>query len=133
MTGLKMCLGKQKVIDVMIANFEISMQLNEMNKIIGDFVGGMNTLSEQMKDITSSIDMVKAQAAYEKAIATNEGLQLDLSFTKLNKANYSQTPCELCSAPGIVHLLHSLAAFCISKRRSRADNFRDTRPSCSAT
>ncbi len=72
-SGLKICLSKQKVIDAMIANFEISMQLNDMNKIIGDFVGGMNTISEQMKDITSSIDMVKAQTAYEKAIANNEG------------------------------------------------------------
>lgn len=72
-SGLKICLSKQKVIDAMIANFEISMQLNDMNKIIGDFVGGMNTISEQMKNITSSIDMVKAQTAYEKAIANNEG------------------------------------------------------------
>ncbi len=72
-SGLKICLSKQKVIDTMIANFEISMQLNDMNKIISDFVGGMNTISEQMKDITSSFDMVKAQTAYEKAIANNEG------------------------------------------------------------
>lgn len=72
-SGLKICLSKQKVIDAMIANFEISMQLNDMNKIIGDFVSGMNTISEQMREITSSIDMVKAQTAYEKALATNEG------------------------------------------------------------
>jgi hypothetical protein len=72
-SGLKICLSKQKVIDAMIANFEISMQLNDMNKIIGDFVGGMNIISEQMKNITSSIDMVKAQTAYEKAMANNEG------------------------------------------------------------
>ena len=72
-SGLKMCLSKQKVIDAMIANFEISMQLNDMNKIVGDFVIGMNTISEQMKNITSSIDMVKAQTAYEKAMANNEG------------------------------------------------------------
>ncbi|MBE5731835.1 MAG: hypothetical protein E7353_02265 [Clostridiales bacterium] len=72
-TGLKMCLSKQKVVDTMIANFEISMQLNDLNKIIGDFVGGMNTISEQMKDITSSFDMVKAQSAYEKALANNAG------------------------------------------------------------
>ena len=72
-SGLKICLSKQKVIDAMIANFEISMQLNDMNKIIGDFVGGMNTISEQMRNITSSIDMVKAQTAYEKAMANNEG------------------------------------------------------------
>ena len=37
------------------------------------FVGGMNTISEQMKDITSNFDMVKAQTAYERAIANNEG------------------------------------------------------------
>lgn len=72
-SALKICLSKQKVIDTMIANFEISMQLNDMNKIISDFVGGMNIISEQMKEITSSFDMVKAQAAYEKAIASNEG------------------------------------------------------------
>ena len=72
-SGLKICMSKQKVIDAMIANFEISMQLNDMNKVIGEFVGGMNLISEQMKDITSGIDMVKAQTAYEKAVANNEG------------------------------------------------------------
>ncbi len=72
-SGLKICLSKQKVIDAMIAHFEISMQLNDMNRIVGDFVGGMNTISEQMREITSSIDMVKAQTAYEKAMANNEG------------------------------------------------------------
>lgn len=69
---LKICLSKQKVIDAMIANFEISMQLNDMNKIIGDFVGGMNTISEQMKEVTSSIDIAKAQTDYEKAMTNNE-------------------------------------------------------------
>ena len=51
----------------------------------------------------------------------------------LHKTNYSLTSYELYSAPGILLPLPSLVAFCISKRRSRADNFRDTRPSCSAT
>lgn len=72
-SGLKLCLSKQKFLDSMVANFEIALQMNEMNKIINEFVGGMNTISNQMKGITSSIDIVKAQAAYENALANNEG------------------------------------------------------------
>ncbi len=72
-SGLKMCISKQKVIDTMIASFEISMQLNDMNRVIVDFVGGMNTISEQMREVTAGVDMNKAQLAYEKAIANNEG------------------------------------------------------------
>ena len=56
----------------MIANFEIALQMNEMNKVINEFVSGMNLISEEMKGITSSIDITKAQAAYDKALANNE-------------------------------------------------------------
>lgn len=72
-SGLKICLSKQRVIETMIANFEISMQLNDINNIIRDFVDGINIMSDQMKNITSNIDMVKAQTAYEKAMANNQG------------------------------------------------------------
>ena len=57
----------------MIGNFEIALQMNEMNKVINQFVTGMNTISDDMKGITSSIDISKAQEAYEKALANNEG------------------------------------------------------------
>lgn len=70
-SGLKLCLTKQRFLDTMVANFEISMQFNEMNKVIGDFIQGINTLSEQMAGTTSIVDMSKAQAAYDKAIADN--------------------------------------------------------------
>ena len=40
------------------------------------------------------------------------------------------TPYELYSAPAITSPLHSLVAFCISERRSWADNFRDTSLGC---
>ena len=33
----------------------------------------MNIIAEDMKGVTSSIDIAKAQAAYEKALANNEG------------------------------------------------------------
>ena len=33
----------------------------------------MNIIAEDLKGITSSIDIAKAQAAYEKALANNEG------------------------------------------------------------
>ncbi len=72
-SGLKLCLSKQKFLDTMIANFEISMQINDMNQVIGEFVKGMNIISDQMKNITSTLDMTKAQAAYDKALANNAG------------------------------------------------------------
>lgn len=71
--ALRLCLSKQRFLDSMISNLEIALQVNEMNKIINEFVGGMNLISEEMKGITSSIDITKAQAAYEKALANNEG------------------------------------------------------------
>lgn len=71
--GLRLCLSKQRFLDSMIGNFEIALQMNEMNKVINEFVGGMSLISEEMKGITSSIDISKAQLAYEKALANNEG------------------------------------------------------------
>lgn len=72
-SGIKICLSKQKAIDSMVANFEISMQLNDMNKVISNFIEGINILSEQMKNVTTNIDIVKAQRAYEQAMENNEG------------------------------------------------------------
>ena len=69
--GLKLCLQKQKFLDSMISNFELSLQISDMNKVIGEFVDGMAVISEQMAPITSMLDMSKAQMAYEKAIANN--------------------------------------------------------------
>ena len=71
--GLKLCISKQRFLDSMIGNFEIALQMNEMNKVINQFITGMNTISDDMKVITSSIDISKAQEAYEKALANNEG------------------------------------------------------------
>ena len=36
-------------------------------------MNSINILSDQMKNITSSLDMTKAQAAYENALANNAG------------------------------------------------------------
>ena len=71
-SGLKLCLSKQRFLDCMIANFEISLQISDMNKVIGEFVSGMNDISEQMKSVTTSFDMTQAQQAYETALAQNE-------------------------------------------------------------
>jgi len=71
--GLRLCLSKQRFLDSMIANFEIALQMNEMNKAINEFVNGIYLISDEMKGITSSIDIAKAQVAFEKAIANNEG------------------------------------------------------------
>lgn len=70
--GLKMCLSKQRFLEGMITNFEIAFQMNEMNKVINSFVGGMNEISKELNGITSSIDIAKCQAAYENALARNE-------------------------------------------------------------
>lgn len=72
-SGLKLCLIKQRFLDTMVANFEISMQVSEMNKVISEFVQGINTLSEQMAGTTFIVDMSKAQEAYDRAIAENAG------------------------------------------------------------
>ena len=71
--GLKLCLQKQKFLDSMIANFELSLQISDMNKVIGEFVDGMAIVSEQMKSVASTLDMTKAQMAYETALANNAG------------------------------------------------------------
>ena len=71
--GLKLCLSKQRFLDSMVANFEIALQMNEMNKVINGFVSGMNLIADEMKGVTSTIDISKAQAAYEKALASNQG------------------------------------------------------------
>ena len=71
--GLRLCLSKQRFLDSMVGNFEIALQMNEMNKVINGFVKGMNTIAEEMKGITTSIDIAKAQAAYERALENNEG------------------------------------------------------------
>ena len=71
-TGLKICLTKQKYLDQMITNFELSLQVADMNKVVTEFFSGINLLSEQMQDMTSGIDMSKAQLAYERALANNE-------------------------------------------------------------
>ena len=71
--GLKLCLSKQRFLDSMVANFEIALQMNEMNKVINGFVSGMNLIADEMKGVTSTIDIAKALAAYEKALASNQG------------------------------------------------------------
>lgn len=71
-TGLKICLTKQRCLDQMIANFELSLQVADMNKIVTEFFSGINELSEQMSAVTGGVDMAKAQSAYEKALANNE-------------------------------------------------------------
>ena len=71
--GLKLCLSKQRFLDSMVANFEIALQMNEMNKVINGFVSGMNLIADAMIGVTSTIDIAKAQAAYEKALASNQG------------------------------------------------------------
>ena len=55
--GLKLCLSKQRFLDSMVANFEIALQMNEMNKVINGFVSGMNLIADEMKGVTSTIDI----------------------------------------------------------------------------
>lgn len=70
--GLRLCITKQKFLESMIANFEIALQMNEMNKVISEFISGMNLISEEMKDITTSSVIAKVQVAYEKSLVNNE-------------------------------------------------------------
>jgi hypothetical protein len=70
-SGLKISLTKQKFLDSMIVNFEVAMEINDMNKVIGQFVEGINIISGQMKQITTSFDMSQAQNAFDNAMANN--------------------------------------------------------------
>jgi hypothetical protein len=70
-SGIKLSLTKQKFLDSMISNFEIAMQLNDMNEVIKSFVNGINIISTQLKRITSSVDLIKAQEAFESAVYNN--------------------------------------------------------------
>ena len=71
--GLKLCLSKQRFLDSMIANFELSLQISDMNKVISEFVDGMGLVCDQMKSVSSTLDITKAQIAYETALANNVG------------------------------------------------------------
>jgi hypothetical protein len=70
--GLKQCVSKQRMLEGMIGNFELLMQLNDMNKVVGEFVKGIDSISAEMKKIVSSPDMIKTQQNYEKALASSE-------------------------------------------------------------
>lgn len=87
-SGLKNCLAKQKYLDQMIENIELSLDMADMNKVVVEFIEGINLLGEQMENVTSGMDMSKAQLAYEKALANNES-QYDALETFLNSANES--------------------------------------------
>lgn len=69
---LKLCLSKQRFLDGMISHFEFSLQVSDMNKVIDEFVVGMSAVADQMKTISSTVDMAKAQQAYESALSNNE-------------------------------------------------------------
>lgn len=69
--GLKACLKNQKFLESMTTTFEITLQNNEMNKLISEFVNGMNLVSEEMASLTSSFDITKAQSNFRDAIAHN--------------------------------------------------------------
>lgn len=88
-SGLKSLIAKQRFLETMVMNFELAVETNEMNRIIGSFVEGINVISGQLRQITSSVDMMKAQAAYDKAIANNvsqyEALQ---SFLETTSASF---------------------------------------------
>jgi len=87
-TGLKICLSKQRYLDQMIANFELSLEISDMNKVVSEFFEGINILSNQMQTVSGGVDMSKAQAAYEKALMNNES-QYEALETFLSEANSS--------------------------------------------
>lgn len=70
-SGIKISLAKQKFLDSMLVNFEVAMEINDMNKVIGQFVEGIQILSKEMKKITSSFDMNEAQKAFDQAMSNN--------------------------------------------------------------
>jgi hypothetical protein len=67
-SGIKLALTKQKFLDSMVANFEIAMQLNDMNEVIHSFVKGIQLITNKFRTITTSIDLLKAQESFENAV-----------------------------------------------------------------
>lgn len=87
-TGLKICLSKQKFLNQMIVNFELSLEIADMNKLVTEFFAGINSISEQIETVTGGLDMSKAQAAYEKALSNNAS-QYEALESFLNETNNS--------------------------------------------
>jgi len=123
-SGLKILLAKQKFLEAMIMNFELAIETSEMNKIIGSFVGGMNIISDQLKNITSIGDMNKAQLAYEQALANNatqyEALQAFLDTTSSSLENLEVTGSDI-SDDEIDKLISNVAVDSESKIDSEID------------
>ena len=87
-SGLKMCLSKQKYLNQMIAHFELSLEMSNMNNVVTEFMAGINELGKQLQIITGEVDMVKTQMIYEKALANN-AYQYESLETFLSEANNS--------------------------------------------
>ena len=124
-SGLKILLAKHKFLEAMIMNFELAIETSEMNKIIGSFVGGMNIISDQLKNITSIGDMNKAQLAYEQALANNatqyEALQAFLDTTTSSLESLEVSGSEI-SDDEIDKLISNVAIDSESKIDSEIDN-----------
>jgi hypothetical protein len=95
-TGLKTLIAKQRFLETMVMNFELAVETNEMNKIIGSFIQGINLISMQLHQITSPGDMMNAQEAYDKAIANNVS-QFEALQVFLETASASIESMELIS------------------------------------
>ena len=96
-SGLKICLSKQRFLNQMITNFELSLEIADMNKVVAEFVGGVNTLGEQMQQVMSGVDMTNAKLAYDKALANNAS-QYEALETFLNETNNSFESMNDCIA-----------------------------------
>jgi hypothetical protein len=70
-SSLKLCLSKQRVLETMITNFEAAIDATEMNQIVSSFVDGINVLSGQLQNVTSSYDFTKAESAFNEAMLKN--------------------------------------------------------------
>jgi len=87
--GLKSCLSRQRFLEGMLMNFEITMEMNDMNKLIGEFLEGMNIISKEMSNITTNVDFIKMQTDFENAMSGNIGQYEALeSFISSAAANF---------------------------------------------
>lgn len=87
-SGLKICLSKQRFLNQMITNFELSLEIADMNKVVTEFVAGVNNLGEQMQSVLGFADMASAKVAYDKALANNAS-QYEALEAFLNETNNS--------------------------------------------
>lgn len=74
-TQYKLTLSRQRILERMTLQFEMALDTNEMNGMVDEFVKGVSTIANQMKNTTSIADFQKATEEFNLA-SMNSSAQL---------------------------------------------------------